>query len=165
MNTNARLGPLRAIAIGLLIVSLLALMLEKPASSMTPEIAQDKSKPVEEAKKEGISVPSHEGNLPKGDTNEPQKSDSNKPATVTEVKTIVAGEVAKINEAAAGQFAGLHFGVGVSGTLTLGRDRIDGAKVVNGIVRVDGEKTSCQELCLKAIGSGKVVRHRVLDHL
>lgn len=45
---------------------------------------------------------------------------------------------------------GLHFGVGVSGTLTLGRDRIDSAKVVNGIVRVDGEKNFLPRVMLES---------------
>jgi len=150
MNTDVRVVRLKVTAISLLSVCLLVLIPEKPACSATLGMPQDKSRPSEDVKQEGTSAPSPEGNLPKAEANEPQKSDPNKPATVADIKTIVSGEVAKVNEAAAGQFAGLHFGVGVSGTLTLGRDRIDGAKVVNGIVRVDGEKNFVPRVMLES---------------
>ena len=57
----------------------------------------------------------------------------------SESKTVTTETEHQIGEPTRQTFAGLHFGVGVSYTQTLGRDRIRSASVdPNGIVRIDG---------------------------
>ncbi len=59
-------------------------------------------------------------------------------------------EVKKIGERTTREFAGLHFGVGISFAQTLGRDRIKSASVVNNLVRVDSENNAIPRVMLES---------------
>ena len=69
----------------------------------------------------------------------------------SESKTVTTETEHQIGEPTRQTFAGLHFGVGVSYTQTLGRDRIRSASVdPNGIVRIDGEANAIPRVMLES---------------